>query len=164
MIIFTHFFVKLSKRFRGALAVSRSCLKLIQAGLGNPASFTHFCEKNFAVWHAAQAFNEAEFGKRPDRPFRWIPLPRLHTVAVVVLELVMIVVVAFAKGKKRHDCAVSGGMFGGIRLFTNGVAKGIDEKRAMLGDHDAGHTSDEETTEGTLHRIQTHQRIVAVTK
>ena len=69
----------------------------------------------------------------------------------------MVVVIAFAKGKERHNCAVSGRMFGGIRLFTNGVAEGIDEECAMLGDHDTGHSSDEETTKGALHRIQTRQ-------
>ncbi len=80
--------------------------------LGLAASFAHFGEQDATVWHAAEAIDEAELGERPNGPLARVPLPWFDAVAVVVLELVVIVVVAFTEGKECHDRAVAGAVAG----------------------------------------------------
>lgn len=50
---------------------------------------------------------EAELRQDPNQPFRWIPLPRFHTVTVIVLKFVMIVVIALAEREQCHEERVS---------------------------------------------------------
>ena len=58
---------------------------------------------NLICRHAAQISNEPQFRKRPDEPLRWIKLPWLYTVTVVMLKLVVIVVIAFAECEKGQE-------------------------------------------------------------
>ena len=93
----------------GTRAVSTQFGKLF---LRLATRFPHLGEENATVRHAAEAIDETELGERPDSPLARIPLPWLHAVAVVVLELVVIVVVAFTEGKECHDRAVAGAVAG----------------------------------------------------
>ena len=51
---------------------------------------------------AAKMRGDSQFGKDPDEPFRRVPLPRFHPVAVIVLKFVVIVVVALAQSEERE--------------------------------------------------------------
>ncbi len=163
-IVLTQLVMDLRQYFGRALAVTRDSLDLAEPSFGKTTGFTHFREQNFTVRHTSQTFDETELGKCPDRPFGWVPLPWLHAVAVVMLELMVIVVVAFAESQQGHDRAVARGVLGGVWLFADGVTKGVDEERAMLGDHDAGHASNQEATESPLHGIQSHERVIPITQ
>src|SRR4029077_9639222 len=110
--------------------------------------FGEFCKDNFFRRNTAELADEAEFGKSPDHPLGGIDLPWLHAVAVVVLELVMIIMVAFAQGNDCHKPRVTGAASGGIRAFTHIVAERIDAKGAVLKNDDACHPRNEECTEG----------------
>lgn len=111
-------------------------------------SFDHFCEDDACFGNAAEIVGETEFREKPDCPFGGVEVPAFYAVAVVVLKLVVIVVIAFAEGEERHDEAVTGTATGGVGLIADGVAKGIDEERALLNREHAEHTSKEETAEG----------------
>ncbi len=126
------------------------------------AGFAHLGEENATVWHAAEAIDEAELGERPDGPLARIPLPWLHAIAVVVLELVVIVVIAFAESEEGHDGAVPRTVAGGVRLAAKHVAEGVDEKRAMLGDHDAADAGNKESTECAGPWVYFHLKIPKV--
>ena len=52
-----------------------------EVSLSAATCFTHFRKKDATVRHAAEAIDETEFRKRPDRPFARVPLPWLHAVA-----------------------------------------------------------------------------------
>ena len=143
----------------GTRAVSTQFGKLF---LRLATRFPHLGEEDATVRHAAEAIDETELGERPDCPLARIPLPWLHAVAVVVLELVVIVVIAFAEGEEGHDGAVPRTVAGGVWLATKHVAEGVDEKRAMLGDHDAADAGDKESTECAGPWVHSHLKIPKV--
>jgi hypothetical protein len=121
------------------------------------AGFAHFGKEHLAVGDAAEIAGQAEAGEDPDRPLGGVEVPRLHAVAVVVLELVMVVVVALAEGEERHQEAVTGAAAGGVRLVADGVAERVDEEGRLLDHEDAEHAGDQETTEsggsGVVHEV-----------
>src|SRR4030095_6316840 len=65
-------------------------------------------------------------------PFCRIPLPRLHAVTIVVLKFMVIIVIAFAKRKQRHEKRVARTASRRIRLTPHGMAGRINEECAML--------------------------------
>src|SRR5215475_5818552 len=65
---------------------------------------------------AAQTARQSDPGETPNQPFRRVPIPWLHSVTIIVLKLVMIIVVAFAQGKQRHEKRVTRAASRGIRL------------------------------------------------
>ena len=118
----------------GALYESGSGVVKSRAGehrLELALRFGEFCKDNFFRRNTAELADEAEFGKSPDHPLGGIDLPWFHAVAVVVLELVMIIMVAFAQGNDCHKPRVTGAASGGIRAFTHIVAERIDAKGAV---------------------------------
>ena len=50
-------------------------------------------------------------------------------------------------------------MTGGIGLAAKHVAERVDEKSAVLRDHDAADAGDQESTEGTGPRVQAHGKV-----
>ena len=59
----------------------------------------------------------------------------------------MIIVVAFAKGKQRHEKRVTRTASRGIRLAANGMAGRVNQEGAMLKHDDFGDAANEKTTE-----------------
>ena len=98
MIVRGEAFYQFVDRVRNPLGGSGAlAAKFFKVFFGADTGLSHFREEDLAVRHAAQAVGQAEFRERPDGPLRRIPLPGLHTIAVVVLELVVIVVIALAE-------------------------------------------------------------------
>ena len=62
----------------------------------------------------------------------------------------MIVVVALAEGEKRHEPAVPRAATVRVGLVAKGVAGRVNEERAVLHRHHAGHPAEEEATQETL--------------
>jgi hypothetical protein len=58
-----------------------------------------------------QMIRQADFGERPDYPLRRVELPWLYAIAIVVLKLVVIVVIAFAKRHERRQPGIPGAAF-----------------------------------------------------
>jgi hypothetical protein len=86
---------------------------------------------------------KAEFRQSPNDPLGRIELPWLHAVAVIVLKLVVIVVVAFAKGEDSHEPGVTSAAVRGVGAIAKVVAERIDAERAVLEEDHTGHTGNE---------------------
>src|SRR5678816_1284174 len=77
---------------------------------------------------AAQTARQPDLGETPNQPFRWVPLPWLYSVTIIVLKLVVIMMVAVAEGKQRHEKRVACAAPRGIRLTREGMAGRVDQK------------------------------------
>src|SRR5881392_3121726 len=77
---------------------------------------------------AAQTARQSDLGETPNQPFRWVPLPRLHSVTIIVLKLVVIIMVTFAEGKQRHEKRVTRTASRGIRLAPEGMAGRVNQE------------------------------------
>src|ERR1044072_1740662 len=73
-------------------------------------------QENLVLGDAPEVAGETDFRQRPDDPFGGIEVPRFHTVAVVVLKLVVIVVITLAEREDRQEKGISRAAFCGIRL------------------------------------------------
>ena len=102
---------------------------------------------NLICRNAAQISNKSQFGQRPDEPLGRVKLPWLHSVAVVVLKFVVVVVIAFAHGKKSKEERIARSAFFGIRLSSDRVTCAINEERAMLQDNDSRNSRDQKSAE-----------------
>src|SRR5438128_1232735 len=69
-------------------------------GAGTPDDNQRFTG-NFGG-NTPEAGSDTQFGENPDQPLGRIPLPRFHTIAVIVLKFVVIVVVALPEGEDRE--------------------------------------------------------------
>src|SRR5205814_6208131 len=70
---------------------------------------------------AAQTARQPDLGETPNQPFRWVPLPWLHSVTIIVLKLVMIIMVTFAEGKQSHEKRVPRAAPRRVRLTAKSV-------------------------------------------
>lgn len=104
---------------------------------------------DFFVRNGAQIRGQPYLIQQPDRPFGGIELPFANSIAVVVLKFVVVVVVAFAEGADRHEETIAGGAGAGVGTAADPVAQRIDAKGHVMHDHNAGHTSQEEGTQGS---------------
>src|SRR5215472_18396294 len=71
---------------------------------------------------APQTARQSDLRETPNQPFRRVPLPWLHSVTIIVLKLVMIIMVAFAECKQRHEKRVTRTASRGIGLTPEGMA------------------------------------------
>src|SRR5262249_22706431 len=71
----------------------------------------------------------------------------LHSVSIIVLKLVVIIMVAFAEGKQRHEKRVARAAPRGIRLTPEGMASRVDQKCAVLQHDNFCDTADEKTAQ-----------------
>lgn len=113
---------------------------LADALLDGSLVFANFGSEDALFGHAAHVADESDFVKRPNGPFCGVKMPGFDAVAVVRLEFVVKVVVAFAKGKEGHEEAVAGGAFGCVGLSADGVTEGVDAESHMMNGNDAGDT------------------------
>ena len=106
--------------------------------------------EDFFLWHGAEVAGETEFVQNPDRPLGGIVLPRFDTIPVVILELMVEVVVALAKGENRHEEAVARRTVGGIRAVADPVAERVNAEGRVVHEHDAGKAGEQERAEGGI--------------
>jgi hypothetical protein len=104
----------------------------IQGGGETPLLFGDFGQEDSFLRDTTEVLGEAEAMKDPDGPFGGIELPRFHSVAVVMLEGMVKVVITFAEREEGHQTAVACGAAIGVGLAPNGMAEGIDEKGHLL--------------------------------
>ena len=97
--------------------------------------------------HAAQTARQSDLGETPNQPFGWVPLPRLHSITIIVLKLVVIIMVAFAQGKQRHEKRVARAAACGIRLTPEGMAGRVNQECTVLKHNHFGHAADKKTAE-----------------
>src|SRR6267154_6159561 len=84
-------------------------------------SHVRFARGNQFGLRAAQTARQSDLGETPNQPFRWVPLPWLHSVTIIVLKLVVIIMVAFAEGKQSHEKRVSRAAPRRVRLTAKSV-------------------------------------------
>jgi len=96
---------------------------------------------------ATQIAGEAELRQDPNQPFRWIPLPRFHSVTVIVLKFVMIVVIALAERKQCHEERVACAASCRIRLAPDSMTGRVNQERAVLEHDNFCNATNEETAE-----------------
>jgi hypothetical protein len=77
-------------------------------------------------------------------------LPWPDAIAVIVLKLVVIIVVAFAKGEDRHEERIARTAFGRVGLAADGVAGRVNEESAMLKHDRFRHASEEKSAKGAI--------------
>jgi len=70
---------------------------------------------------APQTARQSNLRETPNQPFRRVPLPRLHSVTIIVLKRVVIIMVTFAEGKQRHQRRVAGAAPNRVWLTANCV-------------------------------------------
>ena len=102
---------------------------------------------NCFLGHAAKTGRQSELRENPDQPLGWVPLPRFHAIAIIVLKFVMIIVIALAKGKQRHEKRIARAAPCRIGLASDRMTSGVDEERAMLEHNHFCDAADEKTTE-----------------
>ena len=68
-----------------------------------------------------------------DEPLRRVPLPPSHSIAIVMREHVMKIMVALTVGQQRHNAIVARGVVFGVGLSAPHVRQRIDEKRRSDG-------------------------------
>src|SRR6476469_10039125 len=112
-------------------------------------SFSHvrLARGNQFRLRAAQTARQSDLGESPNQPFRRVPLPWLHSVTIIVLKLVVIIMVAFAQGKQRHEKRIACSASRGIRLAPERMAGGVNQECSMLKHDDLGHAPNQKTTE-----------------
>ena len=106
--------------------------------------------EDFFLGHGAEVAGQTEFVQNPDRPLGGIVLPRFDAIPVVILELVVEVVVALAKGENRHEEAVTRRAMGGIRTVADPVAERVDAEGRVVHEHDTGEAGEQERAEGGI--------------
>src|SRR5882757_11313328 len=96
--------------------------------VGHFSDFAHHCLSHVRLARgnqfrprAAQTVRQPDLGETPNQPFRWVPLPWLHSITIIVLKLVVIVMVTFAEGKQRHEKRVSRAAPRRVRLTANSM-------------------------------------------
>jgi len=101
--------------------------------------------EDFLLGHGAQALDESDSREHPDRPLGGVPLPWLHAIAVVVLELVVEIMVALTKREQCHEHAVPRRAVCGIRTVSDPVAQRVNTKRHVVNKNDTRCSRDEES-------------------
>src|SRR5665213_594780 len=91
-----------------------------------------------------QIARQAQPAHAIDEPFRWIPLPPAHTVAIVVRKHVMKIVIALAVSQQRHHAIVPGSVVVGVGLHAPYVCQRIDKEGEVMADNQAQHPGKQE--------------------
>ena len=92
---------------------------------------------DFVLLELLQVEGEAHLLPAPDAPFGWIILVPFNGIAIIGRELMMEVMVAFAKGDESSDHMVTRAVAIVERLVTEPVRQGIDTERGLLDEEDA---------------------------
>ena len=120
---------------------------LMRVDCGATLRLLHFGKEDLFIRDAAEVADQAEFFQGPDGPFGRVEIGAFHSVAVVVLELVVIIVVALAEGEESHDRAIACAAARGVRLVAHAMTHGVDEKRAVLHRENAEDTGQQEAAQ-----------------
>src|SRR5690554_3587158 len=103
-----HSFLKLLDNLVKTLA---SCFKTrvstcVHMKLQATEGLAHLRQEDSLLRHPAKLRNQSQLFQTLDRPFCGVEVPWLHTITVIPLKRVVVIVVALAKGKERHDPGV----------------------------------------------------------
>src|SRR5690349_7718798 len=74
-------------------------------------------------------------------------MPWPHAITIIVLKFVVIVMIAFAEGKKSNQPGIPCRALGRIRLSPENMAGTVDQERAMLQNDHPSHPGQQERAE-----------------
>src|ERR1700688_1523770 len=79
-------------------------------------------------WNALQVAGQSEHTHAADEPLRRVPLPPAKTIAIVMREHVMKIMVALAVSQQCHHWIITRGIFVGVGLGSPHVCQRVDKK------------------------------------
>ncbi len=95
----------------------------------------------------SQVLRQTAPGGAANEPLGGIELPPVNTVAIVVFEQVVEVVVPLAEGEEGQDAVVPGAVAIGEGLAAPDVGQGVDEEGGVVGHHHAQHSRQQQHAE-----------------